>query len=653
MLSLRKCLAAAAVFVMSAGFGMSAQNYDNEGYAIVYLRGNMGNNGSWDTQSKYQFTRTGENYSLTITSANAIDAGAEFKIASADWTAADYGGYPKDQAKASIDASVIFAANKGGGNFTTKTGINDATISFTLAKGAAPEVLNVTFDIAGSELPDPPKLHSETLPVMYINVYTDKAHTSLNNEVIDKDLSHKNYFEFAEYWIDVNDCEWMKDMGIESVGSEEKPLALQIKARGNYTRTGFSKKPFKLKLDKKQNLLGLTPDKSKHYALLAHADDVYGYLRNFTMFELGHRIGLPWTPSQQPVELYINGDYRGLYFLTESIRVGDGRVDITELGDEVDDPSLVTGGYIVELDNYDEDPANQITMSEKSCVSGYHLDRLRITFDTPEVYSDLQRRFITDQFTAINNSIGSNSNLTWSYLDLDDAVRYYIVMEIISHTEAYHGSTYLFRDYGADQKWHFSPLWDAGNAFNGKTDMFFYDNSGFGCTWIPSMRANKMFNDKLQSTWLWFMSNEFDGLYDDMADYADALTAAAVKDRQRWKDAPRPNSANASYVADNSNMENRYNQALNHLKSKIEWLRNNKAFGDFTATTFTEPDRDMTEAAPLPDYVTTGLEIIVDDAPAGADVEYYNLQGVRIANPTPGQIVIRRQGNDVRKVLVK
>ena len=112
-------------------------------------------------------------------------------------------------------------------------------------------------------------------------------------------------------------------------------------------------------------MLGLT--KSKHFAILAHADDGYGYVRNFTGFSLGRRIGLPWTPAQQPVEVVINGDYRGLYFLTESIRIEEDRVNITELDDNVSDPSLISGGYLVELDNYDEEE-NQIRMDEKSCV---------------------------------------------------------------------------------------------------------------------------------------------------------------------------------------------------------------------------------------------------------------------------------------------
>ena len=481
---------------------------------------------------------------------------------------------------------------------------------------------------------------SGTLPVLYINVY--KADGTLDNEVTDRNLGHKNYFP-GRYWLDLNGCQWLADRGAESIGSESEPLPLEIKARGNYTRQAFAKKPFKLKLGSKQKLLGLS--QSKHFALLAHADDNFGYLRNFTGFNLGRRIGLPWTPDQQPVEVVINGDYRGLYFLTESIRIEKDRIDIAELDDNVSDPELVSGGYLVELDNYDED--NQIRMDEKSCVANQWLDRLRVTWDTPEKYSELQRRFVTDQLTAMNDFVGANSDQLWSYMDLDDAARYYVVEEIMSHTESYHGSTYLFRDRGEGQKWHFSPLWDFGNGFNGSTDRFLYDCDPFGNTWIPSMRANATFNDKVRDTWMWFMNTGYKGIIEDIDTYVTHIAEAAKADRRRWKDAPRPDYNGAQDVADNSDMASRRDKAVNHLNAKVEWLKSQ--FGDFTSVSKpSEPARDTTPAAPLPDYAKgDGSSILLpvtdpdDDTPA----TFYNLQGIRVDSPRKGSVYIMVKGN--------
>lgn len=649
---------------------------DSEGYPEVYLRGTV--NG-WSAVPNYKFQRSGDLYQLVITPSNPVTD--DFKIADEDWRF-DFGAYESGQR---VESSISLPLKAIGlniyGNF------EDAIITFTYNPYMEISELVVNFMIDGQPIPepepepvpDPSDKISGTLPVMYINVYADADHTRLNNEVIDYDLAHKDYFKYAEYWLDTNDCEWMEDLGAKSVGSAEEPLPLQIKARGNWTRTGFSKKPFKLKLDKKQNLLGLTPDKSKHYALLAHADDTNGYLRNFTSFNLGERIGLPWTPKMQPVELVINGDYRGLYFLTESIRVEEGRVNITEQNDNETDKNLVSGGYIVELDNYDEE--NQIQMEELSCTPWQHCDLLRISWDTPEVYSDLQKRFITDQFSAINQAIGSNSDETWSYLDLDDAARYYLVEEITGHTESYHGSTYLYRDWGEGEKWHFTPLWDAGNAFRAWENTFLYDCDPFGNTWISSMRENRMFNDKVKETWLWFMQKRYYGVEDDILEYAGRITDACQYDYSRWANEYVP--WNGQAVADNRDMNSRAQDVLWYLGLRTAWLKT--VFGDYTMGDFGEPARDTTPAAELPEYAKPDPEDypVDPDDPQDPDnpdnpddpkdpeipdnpddsnaidsikadpsaIEFYNLQGQRVANPQKGQIyIVRYAGRTVKMV---
>lgn len=626
-----------AFIVVVAALSVSAN------YPTLYLRGELTNDG-WAVNEKYRFTNDNGTYSLHLDHLYG-----QFKIADEEWSFNNTFG-ANSQTSNQIDVAVggSFTMVNPGSNFGCKKTLINVDLKFNYVEGE-PVILRVTADniipIEGDGSDDDTSITDQlsgSLPVLYINVYTDESHTEFHNEIISKDLDHKNYFSFAEYWLDLNGCDWMEAEGAKSIGSKEAPLPLEIKARGNWTRRGFAKKPFKLKLGKKQSLLGLS--KSKHFAILAHADDQRGYLKNYVGFNLGQRIGLPWTPSQQPVEVVINGDYRGLYFLTESIRIAEDRVNITELDDNVSDPSLISGGYLVELDNYDED--NQIRMDEQSCVEGYNLDKLRITFDTPEEYSELQTRFVTDQFTAINNAVGANSDELWSYLDLDDAARYYLVEEIVSHTESYHGSTYLFRDRGEGQKWHFSPLWDFGNAFSGADDNFFYNGSPFGTTWIPSFRANEKFNEKVKETWMWFMNTNFFGVFDDIDRYVAQITDAAQADFRRWDGQPIPNGGQA--VADNRDMTARKERVVAKLHAKTDWLKQH--FGDYTkAETIEEPKRDTTPAAPLPDYAKSGVENVAVEA-SNMPIEYYDLTGRRVINPAKGSIVIERKATAARIV---
>ena len=139
--------------------------------------------------------------------------------------------------------------------------------------------------------------YSKTVPVMFINT-VDNAPITSKDEYVD-----------AQYYV-----ETFGRSKYESIGSAESTLPLQIRYRGNWTLTNFEKKPYKIKLGKKTNLLGLK--RNKHFALLAHADARRGFLRNTVGFYISRRLGMDYTPDQVPVEVVLNGEYIGLYFLT-------------------------------------------------------------------------------------------------------------------------------------------------------------------------------------------------------------------------------------------------------------------------------------------------------------------------------------------------
>lgn len=54
----------------------------------------------------------------------------------------------------------------------------------------------------------------------------------------------------------------------------------------------------------------------------------------------------------------------------------------------------------------------------------------------------------------------------------------------------------------------------------------------------------------------------------------------------------------------------------------------------------------------IKDSGSSAIEDVIDNDD-NAPVEYYNLQGVRINEPAAGQVVIRRQGSKVSKVVVR
>ncbi len=104
-----------------------------------------------------------------------------------------------------------------------------------------------------------------------------------------------------------------------------------IKLRGNST-SRLSKKPFKIKLDTKANLLGIDEEgKNKHWCLMANALDPT-LMRNVLIQDFSKAIGTEVSMGSQNIVLIYNGDYYGVYQLTEHVRVDKTRVDIFNWG---------------------------------------------------------------------------------------------------------------------------------------------------------------------------------------------------------------------------------------------------------------------------------------------------------------------------------
>ena len=132
--------------------------------------------------------------------------------------------------------------------------------------------------------------------------------------------------------------------GIDSVlydsgDYEEDVSGMTIKLRGN-TSAYDVKKPYKIKLQKKKDLLFRDNEsvyKDKEWLLLR--DD---YLTTIAGLKVNELLGMTWTPQHHFVNLIMNGDYRGTYLLCESVkRNPDCRLNVDK-----------NSGFIFECDPY-------------------------------------------------------------------------------------------------------------------------------------------------------------------------------------------------------------------------------------------------------------------------------------------------------------
>lgn len=379
--------------------------------------------------------------------------------------------------------------------------------------------------------------YSGTLPVLHIQ-------TENNAPIVSKD----DYIP-ATYYLDA-----LNLAGYESIASAQAPLTMEIKGRGNYTWKDFDKKPYRIKLSDKQPLLGMK--KSKHFALLAHADDSKAFMRNAVGFELGRLLNMAWTPVAKPVEVMLNGEYIGLYFLTETIRVDKDRVNIVEQEDMITDSEGITGGWLVEIDNYRDDPHVVIKEGDSR-----HTDMV-FTYKTPEQLSNEQKQFLVAEMERINQLVygDKNSDELWQYLDIDALARFYIVQEVMDNYESFHGSCYLYREKGEGEKWHFGPVWDFGSSFNRDKQQLLFEGDVWHNHWIPEICKFPAFAQYVKTLWNPFYAGAFSNIY-AYVEQQQALIASAVQaDYQRW-----PQYGNKDFA-------NRVKKVQERLQKNSAWL---------------------------------------------------------------------------------
>ena len=372
---------------------------------------------------------------------------------------------------------------------------------------------------------------SGTLPVFRLN-------TENNAEITSKD-----YYINASFYIDADNIP-----DYNSVGSAENPVVTETKGRGNYTWKDFSKKPYRLKMATKASMLGMTSDKS--YNLLAHADDKT-FLRNEVGFELSRRLNMKYTPTQEPVELILNGKYLGLYFLTDHVKVSSSRVNITEQNDNETNAELVSGGWLVEIDNYDD--TGQVSTTRVP----------RFTVKSPEIMSPVQEAYIRNFLQQAENAIYSsdkNNNRWEDFIDLNSFVDFYIIQEIMGNTESFNGSCYFSKDRGSDSKIFFGPVWDFGNAYR-HGHKFIYQDIQFSSHWLPEIVKYPHFQSVLKQRWSRLQDANFmNDVYDYINRFAARINQAVTYDYNRW---PQYGAANYS---------NEIRSVKNYIEDRVDWL---------------------------------------------------------------------------------
>ena len=241
---------------------------------------------------------------------------------------------------------------------------------------------------------------------------------------------------------------------------QEYPVLTRV--RGNASAS-FPKKPYRIKFnDGKSHRIMKdgkleSPAKAKKWTLINNYGDKT-LMRNILAFEISRRVGMPYTAYCRPVEVILNGEYRGCYQLCDQIEVNKNRINITEMEPEDIELPALSGGYHIEIDSY--------AWSEKSMFVSQR--GIPVTIKSPDeddIVSQQFNNYFNQWETALfADNFTDEAEGYRKYIDLDSYLRYFMIGELCGNPDIF-WSVHMTKDRNSD-KFVFGPVWDFDIAFD-------------------------------------------------------------------------------------------------------------------------------------------------------------------------------------------
>ena len=235
-------------------------------------------------------------------------------------------------------------------------------------------------------------------------------------------------------------------LSVSGIAGVSGPMEMKIKVRGNTSAAGADKKPYKIKLTEKADLLGRGDAfADKEWVLLNT-----GYnLKTFLGDAVAAEVGMEWVPRMRFVNVEINGDWQGLYVLTETVKKSKSRVAIDD------------SGYLFENDAYWWKEDFSFRTPGQASFMGY-------TYKYPEIEytSDRRNTWLKNEIQTIERLIAAKDERAFDHIDADSYASWILARDLLGQTDAAGSNLYYYRmDNAAGTKIKMGPLWDFDTAF--------------------------------------------------------------------------------------------------------------------------------------------------------------------------------------------
>ena len=257
----------------------------------------------------------------------------------------------------------------------------------------------------------------------------------------------------------------------------DKVEGCEIRGRGNssWSQSYRSKNPFRIKFPKKnkQSPFNLTED--RQWVFIANKQDG-SMTSNSIAQKIAAMVDAEALCHMIPVDVYINGHYRGSYCFTEKIGIADNSVAIDE-----------ATGCLLELDDYFDE-------TFKFRDDAYNLP---VNIKDPDFSEEDDERVVT-----YNDIVASVNDMTTTlmgggdiseYVDMETWAKFWLVNDLVRNVETHHPkSCYLFNENPAEgEKWKFGPAWDFDWAFGYEDDYTYFIAGAEGDLYSEAAKNNR------------------------------------------------------------------------------------------------------------------------------------------------------------------
>ena len=326
---------------------------------------------------------------------------------------------------------------------------------------------------------------------------------------------------------------------------EKDQHGMTIRIRGNTSAYYSVKKPYKIKLEKKNDLFNRRDSAyyDKNWILIDDGGDMLNTMIGLKVNEL---IGLGgWTPAYKFVNLFMNGDYRCVYMLVESIkRNADCRLNVDK-----------HTGYIIERDAY--------WWNEEVWFSSESGKQFTFKYPDDKDVTSQQTDYIQQTINDVERAIAQGNYP--EYIDVNSFAAWMLAHDILGTKDSGGANIYLTKyDDSQDSKVSMSTLWDFGSIMKTpntwsriRTDDFFYFKQLFE-------NKNNSFTATYMNLWERLSDSLFLSIKEFLTYFASSPTASAI-DMSRHYDGQRWNYEPSSV---NDNVE----EALSWFSQRQKWI---------------------------------------------------------------------------------